>query len=471
MNYGSTAQRTLYAHAPFAVKNVLATAYGWRQRYVRYGNYFREYLKFLEQAQHFSSEQLLKYQYDQAWRLLSKAVSNVPYYREREIYADCLRDGKLSDLPILRKEEVREQLAILCNPEWKQLNSRWSHTSGTTGKSLRFPITLQCLQREYAFHTLHYGWSGVRVPGPDPVVFCQGHPVTHYDRKSPPYWVHDRANRFLMLSSYHLSSANLAAYIAELESFAPVMICGYPSSVHLLALAYKKHGRGRMRLRAVYTTSETLFEHPRAAIEDAFQCRVFDWYGNSEMCANIAQCEAGERHLKVEHSLVEILDDYDRPVSPGQTGRLVCTGFGNPAFPLIRYEVGDVVTIALDQRSKCGRSGLLIERIVGRAEDYVVTCDGRMVGRLDHLFKDSVNVLEAQVVQRKPGEVVLRVVKTEQYGAQDEQRIAAEAALRLGSDTTVQFDYVDCIARTSNGKFRFIDSTLSQNDLIGAVLR
>ena len=108
---------------------------------------------------------------------------------------------------------------------------------------------------------------------------------------------------------------------------------------------------------------------------------------------------------------------------------------------------------------------------MGRAEDYVVTSDGRMVGRLDHLFKDSVNVLEAQVVQRKRGEVILRLVKTEQYCADDEDRLVAEAALRLGSDTTVQFDYVDCIARSSNGKFRFIESTLSQNDLLGAVLR
>ena len=92
-------------------------------------------------------------------------------------------------------------------------------------------------------------------------------------------------------------------------------------------------------------------------------------------------------------------------------------------------------------------------------EDYVFAANGRIVGRLDHLFKDSQNVVEAQVVQTVPGEVVLRVVRTPDYGPRDEQAIREEAALRLGSDTAVAFEYVDNIPRGKNGKFQFVVSS------------
>jgi phenylacetate-CoA ligase len=343
---------------------------------------------------------------------------------------------------------------------------RWQHTSGTTGKSLIFPVALPCFQREYAFRAFHYSWVGVDILKREPVAFCQGHPVTHYDRTEPPFWVHDRANNFLYLSSYHLAQANLQAYCNELDRFAPIMLSGYPSSVYLLALAYRRYGVGRMKLRGVFTTSETVFPHQRALIEEVFGCKVLDAYGNSEMCAYAMQCERGEYHLSLEHSLVEVLGDNDRPVQSGETGRMVTTAFGNPLFPLIRYEIGDLMTVSANQTSLCGRSGLILDGVLGRMEDYVVTADGRLVGRLDHLFKDSRAVVEAQLVQKAIGEVVLRVVRSNEYLEHDQEGILHEARLRLGTHTLVRFEYVDSIPRTSNGKFRFIVSTIDQGRIL-----
>jgi phenylacetate-CoA ligase len=128
-----------------------------------------------------------------------------------------------------------------------------------------------------------------------------------------------------------------------------------------------------------------------------------------------------------------------------------------------------MVTLSANQHSKCGRGGILIERVLGRVEDYVLTADGRLVGRLDHLFKDSLNVLEAQVLQREPGVVIVRLVRSAAYGPADENAIRAEASLRLGSDTVVRFEYVDALPRAANGKTRFIDSSLNQSDLLREV--
>jgi len=110
------------------------------------------------------------------------------------------------------------------------------------------------------------------------------------------------------------------------------------------------------------------------------------------------------------------------------------TAFGNYATPLVRYDVGDIATLSERRTCRCGRGGTLIEQIDGRVEDYVVTPDGRLIGRLDHLFKDTANVLMAQIEQDHVNEVRIRIVRDAHYTAKDEAIIRKEARARLGNE-------------------------------------
>jgi phenylacetate-coenzyme A ligase PaaK-like adenylate-forming protein len=40
-------------------------------------------------------------------------------------------------------------------------------------------------------------------------------------------------------------------------------------------------------------------------------------------------------------NIVEVLGDNDRPVSPGDQGRIVITNLFNHTLPILRYELGD----------------------------------------------------------------------------------------------------------------------------------
>jgi phenylacetate-CoA ligase len=260
-----------------------------------------------------------------------------------------------------------------------------------------------------------------------------------------------------------MSERNLPAYIAELEKFSPVLIGGYPSSIALLAAAQKKWGSIRSNVKAVFTASETLLEYQRKLIESAFGCKVFVWYGNTEMCGHIAECEHGAMHGRMEHSFMEVLDEKG---CPAREGNLICTGFGNSAFPLIRYNTGDIVKLSDEQTCRCGRGGILFESVIGRVEDYVMTPDGRLVGRLDHLFKDAIHVVEAQLLQSDPSELVIRIVPRPEYAVQDESSIVSEARLRLGPEIKLKFEYVEALERTSNGKARFVISSINKSQLI-----
>jgi phenylacetate-CoA ligase len=463
MSYGSSFQQSLYYYAPYFLKNCLASLYGWFQKRERYGKFYHHHLQFLLTSQWYSNAQLAEIQFQKVKQFVLHANQHSRFYRHLfQVYdfhpAKMQSLADLAVLPILKKETIRAQLQEILPDNLSQYRVRWAHTSGTTGTGLQFPLSSECFQREYAFCSLHYLWGNI-CRG-DKLAFCLGHPVAYPDRHTPPFWVSDYANNWLLLSSYHLTEKNLPYYIAALEKFQPDFLSGYPSSIYLLALANQHCGQ-RVHPRVIYTASETLFDFQRYTIEKSFGCKVFMWYGNSEMCANIVECEKGKYHLKLEHSYVELLDTHHQPVSLGEEGRMICTGFGNYALPLIRYSIEDIVILA-KETCACGRGGTIIERVVGRTEDYILTPDGRFVGRLDHLFKDSVHVKLAQIVQNAVDAIIIRIVKDPAYSKRDEQDILNQACLRLGSDIQIHFEYVDEIPRTKNGKVRFIISNVQK---------
>ncbi|MFN2491445.1 MAG: phenylacetate--CoA ligase family protein [Pyrinomonadaceae bacterium] len=466
MKYGSGQFRSFYYSLPQPAKNLLASAYGASARRARYGITFHETLRFLRESQHWSNERLNDYQQERLHQFLRNVVKRTPYYRSHDEYPDLLNtDAPLQQFPVINKNHLRGEVADFYHDDFRSMQCHWYHTSGTTGSAIAFPVSHDHFQREHAFRALAYEWGGVSLTGGDKVAICAGHPVAHPDRKVPPYWVYDWTNKWLYLSSSSLTKRNLSDYVNELKRFQPVMLAGYPSSLYLLALGFEKFG-GKLNLRSISTSSETLLPRQRAKIENAFGAKVFDYYGQAENCAHIVECEAGERHAKPEYSAIEVLDKNNNPCGPGETGRLVCTGFSNKAFPLIRYDIGDVVTIAKNQVAKCGRGGLLIENILGRIEDYIATPEGRLVGRLDHLFKDSANVVEAQLFQENVDELICRILRTEDYSIEDEQAILEEARLRLGSAIRISFDYVDEIPRSANGKFQFVVSMIDQSKML-----
>ena len=259
----------------------------------------------------------------------------------------------------------------------------------------------------------------------------------------------DRIEKRLLCSSYHLTLDNLGRYIDAIREFAPDFIHGYPSSVYLLAKQILDHGTAAPRPRAVFTASETLLDFQRMAIEEAFGTKAFNWYGTTEFTNNIIECAQGSLHQRTDYGVLELLGNET----------MIATGLNNRAMPLIRYKVGDDATHR-DGTCPCACAFPLIERIEGRVEDYVRTPDGRVVGRLDHIFKDVQHVREAQIVQTKLDELVLRIVRSDGFGPKDESIMIKEARMRLGDSIQIRFEFTDGIERTAAGKFRFIVSQL-----------
>lgn len=466
MPYGNRVTRMVYYHSPLWAQNLLCTAYGYRHKRSWQGRYFRECLRELQQNQWKSTDEILQLQWLRLKELLRHAYEHVPFYqrqwRDRGIAPGDFRSAEdLRHLPLLDKETLRENAPSFLSHAFRRRELLVSHTSGTTGKQLTLWISRECYEREYSFRWLHYSWCGVAW-GARRAHFA-GHPVVDPDCRKPPFSRLNRAERTLLFSSQHLSEENLPHYVRELEAFQPEHIEGYPSSLYLLALHIKARGIASLRPRGVGLTSETLLDFQRAAIEQAFGCKAFNWYGNTERAGNITECPHGSLHVQMEHAVTEILDQDGKPAPAGTEGELVVTGLGNFAFPLLRYRTGDLA-IPQGGRCPCGRGGPLVERITGRIEDYIVSADGRSFGRLDHIFKDTEFVREAQIVQDRIDHLVFRIVPRAQLSREDESQILRAARERLGSAFRLEIQPVESLPRGPNAKFRFVVNQLSGDE-------
>jgi phenylacetate-CoA ligase len=106
------------------------------------------------------------------------------------------------------------------------------------------------------------------------------------------------------------------------------------------------------------------------------------------------------------------------------------------------------------ERCVCGRALPLIEAIDGRVDEAVKLADGRVVGRLTHVFEGLDGILEAQIVQDRIDALTVLLVPCDGYGARTEEQLLAKLRFRLGEDVALEIRLVDAIPRPANGKFK-----------------
>ena len=282
--------------------------------------------------------------------------------------------------------------------------------------------------------------------------------------KKVHFWKFSMLENKLVMSAYHLSEANADTYINALQTYRPHSLEGFPSAIYALA-KFMLARNIRLKMKAVLTTSETLLNDQKVVIQEAFKCQVFDYYGMAERVAAIHTCEKGRYHIIPEYSVVEYLKNPDLPKGCYE---LVGTSLTNMANPLIRYKVGDVVELS-KEKCPCGRHYQVIDSIIGRSSDYIVTPKGKLVGRaaLDHLFKGSQNVVHAQFYQPEINRIVLRIVPGRCFKIRDAQYILKKLERRLGEGISYEIESLKEIPRGGRGKLQSVISKV--NTLAGSV--
>jgi phenylacetate-CoA ligase len=439
-----------YSALPIVLQHACVTAQGARYHHWRYSGVFQGYLETLKRTEYLPAEQLRELQTIELDRLRRFVSAHVPYYR------------KHGSAAFTAKDQIRERPEnFIADTLPRRALIPW-HTSGTTGKPLTVYHSREAMQRMWAFVEFYRNTAGVAKDDRRGQFTGRMIVPARQSESTKTFWRRDLANHALLLSTVHLLPENLPHYAAALERFRPAYLSGYPSAMYVLAEYYQQSGRPAPRLRAALPSAETLCEHQRVAIEEAFATRVFDQYGQAEMQSFWYECEAGRMHAHPLAGVTEILRPDGTPTALGEMGEVVLTGLVNYAMPLIRYRVGDTARFATES-CPCGRGMPVVEEIGGRLDDFVYTRERGFLGRLDPVLKGVRNIVESQLEQESLDVLRVRFVPAPRFTAEDLQVLENNLRARVGRNIHLEFECTDRIPRSPTGKFRFVISRLDRN--------
>lgn len=454
-------KQKIYNNAPNIIQNLMVSFYNKLAYKVRYGGQYRQYIEKIRDNRTMSYDELKGYQYDRYARFIEYAISKSPYYRETIGGIENATDiSNIDKLPIVSKEDLRKNINKVVVETDEKLEK--SKTGGTTGKSLEVYNFARNCQERFAFLDDFRSRFGYEL-GKKTAWFSGKSLLTPRDVKKSRFWKTDILNKVRYYSTYHIHNNYLKYYVEDLMKYKPEYFVGFPSTM----LDIAKYGLAKgydypeNSIKAIFPTAETVTDEMRNMIEGFFKTKIYDQYASSEGAPFIFECIHGNLHIEMQSGVFEVLDDNNNPC---QSGRLVVTSFTNEGTPLIRYDIGDSVTLEDESKiCKCGNNNPLVKEILGRIDDYVYSPEvGKInLGNVSNTLKDTVGIVKFQAIQNSLNKIDLLVeIDNDIFTDKSQDKFIQNWRERIGNNMELNVEYVDEIPVEASGKFRIVKNNV-----------
>ena len=415
-------------------------------------------------TQWLSKEELNQIQFETLKKLLLHSFNNVPYYTK--LFNDYgFNPEKFNDfsdlkvLPLINKDVIRANFEKLKAKNFSYFLPRKTQTGGSTGKPL---VTYKDkLAHSYIWANNLRGWNvaGYEI-GDKFIQIASGSLLPNTTSiKSKLYSYMQNA---ILITSYHLTEDKIKEVIKIINSTKANYIYGYSSTISLIAQTAKNKNWGiNRKLNGIFTTSDMLYPNQRKTIAEVFGSEVFDNYGCPEGGVITFECENHNGyHINQESAYVEIVNQNENGI-----GNIISTPLYSYAFPLIRYNTGDVGKIATDSCS-CGRGLNKISELGGRIRDFIVMEDGRYIhgaffNHLEALY-NAKWISQYQIIQENINEITLKFSCLSEPVEDELKLIKNDLHKGLLPNIKINFDFSG-VEYTKGGKFRLIISKVKNN--------
>ncbi len=439
-------------------RKVLSLYLGFRYKNDHSLKYFQE----LNESQWWSADEITALQFKRLQALLSHAYQNIPYYSQKFKEARLeLGDIKTLDdlpkLPILTKQDVRENLSDLVAKNFPRSNMIPYSTGGSTGEPLQFYVTEESKQRGGAASARANSWYGYELGDKVAYLWASPRDLSAHKGKGLANKISLLVFRRIYLDAFDMSEKKMEEFARKLGQFKPKAIIAYASAAYLFAKYLRYKGIKNIKPRAVITQAEKLLPQQRQLIEEVFDCEVFDFYGSREVSAMASECPQHKGyHISAENVVLEFVKD-NKTVSPGETGKILITDLHNYAMPFIRYENGDL-GVPSGEKCSCGRGLPLMHSVEGRITDTLVIGNKFISSpSLTLIFKD-LPIKQYQLVQETKNELTIKIVKADKYTDEHTEQILKLMQTYVGSNVKLNLRFASQIPPTKSGKYRFIIS-------------
>ncbi len=322
------------------------------------------------------------------------AAQYSPYYREQD-WAKNLLVGfpiRLTDIPVTPKALVRAASDKFRSqydpPEFGQVIEK--HTSGSTGQPMpvfkaasHFRINAEENLRLRQNWNINQYATLLKVALPSLEKPLGTVEVMHGDFEQRVYKIYSRSADEI--------GALLRKTRAEVFSARP----------HIVT-AILDDGNDYAHLRLVQCGTSVVPGELRNKVMALPDCRIIDIYGSVETGLIAISCPVCEKyHLAERNVFLEVLRSDGALAEEGELGRAIVTVHNNSAMPLIRYDLGDIVTFS--QNSPCNPGKISLDKIYGRERMMFKLSSGEQIfPEVDPTEIYKLGIKRFKLVQPKP---------------------------------------------------------------------
>jgi phenylacetate-CoA ligase len=372
--------------------------------------------------------------------LLNHAIQNVPFY------ASYRNWKSLFEFPIVNKKIIKNNFNDFLSSAYKINSLNTGQTSGSYGTPFTFYFTKQKKVRKTA-EIIHYN---------ETVGFKLGMSHAHIVLRKKSSFELFLQNQILIKPvgmGYEWSERVWNIFKKKNIK----VIIGYTSA--LLTLAEWLHTQEKpdyYRPKVVIAIAEPLGLERRLYLEEQFGATVISRYACTE-AGLIAQERIDDKRFYANNAglILEVVAlNSEKPVIPGETGRLIITDIYSYAMPLIRYDIGDIVTLSADSLNE--HRVTVLDSVEGRSVELITSTDGNLVSpiAIDDVFDGLVDINRFQFIQKSNNSFVVRLIAKPVQNR--DACIATRLQSILGKNISLKFEYVNDLPTLPSGKRPYV---------------
>jgi phenylacetate-CoA ligase len=323
-----------------------------------------------------SKEEIQQMQEQKLQQLLQYVNRNSPFYKElfssQELNINNIRTiGDLSAVPPTTKEDLQQRNNdFLCVGREKIIE--YTSTSGTLGSPVTIALTEKDLQRLAYNEYLSF----LCADGSSSDIYQL---MLTLDRQFMAGIAYYSGIRKMGAGLIRVGPGVPSLQWETIQRLSPTAIVAVPSFMVKLIQYAREH---RIDINASSVKKAICIgENIRNTdfslnilgkkITESWDIRLYSTYASTEMQTAFTECGEGNGgHYHPELVIVELLDENNMPVAPGQPGEVTVTTLDIEGMPLIRYKTGDIC-MYYDEPCACGRQGLRLSPVMGRKKQMI----------------------------------------------------------------------------------------------------
>lgn len=443
-------KESLVRHSPYFLQNCAVTLFNFYQYKIRHGGNYKKYREYYAGIDSLDKVQLTQ-------EIESKKNIFFEFVKQNSDWYKNYNFNEFQFVNILEKKDLINHLNEIKTIEEK--HGLVSLTGGTTGASMKVIYTKNNMQERFAILDHFRSQHGYEL-GEKTAWFSGKNLVSEQDLKKGICSHYDFINKIQFYSTFLINEKNFNVYWKSLNKFQPEFIVGFPSSVFEICQIAKSKGlKYTGKAKVFFPTAETVLSEHRTIIGEILGCKIVDQYASSEGAPFILECDASRLHI---HPLTGIFEVVDENLKPTNSGEMLVTSFTTHGTPLIRYRIGDFITLDHpDNVCLCGSIFPLVKSIEGRTNDYILSPQNGKInlGNISNSTKDVKGIICFQVIQRLTHEVDVKIVVNKSFSKLSEENFLSALYERLG-DMKVNLEYVNEIQKEKSGKFLIVKNLL-----------